>query len=235
MMRAISRWGSITMLCLVSARRATSFLHVCRQSRALTHRRLLHIQQPLYQTPPNKNLWSVEECLAAYHSKTDKKVIFVDGSMHHKGNRKGRQELVSFGCWILLLCTYAWCMSTYTWKSSQFVVPNENHSISRFNEGPRIPGAHYFDMDDIATSKELFPDLNPKGLHAMFPPEVCKLSLCRYCYLLTYLLTCKRMKWKIWSVVSLDSVVVLVSPHAYSGSFCSYHGRHGNHESRPGR
>jgi hypothetical protein len=61
---------------------------------------------------------------------------------------------------------------------SLLLVPNEKHSIFRFNEGPRIPGARYFDMDDIATSKELFPDLNPKGLHAMFPPEVCKLSLC---------------------------------------------------------
>ena len=45
-------------------------------------------------------------------------------------------------------------------------------SYGRFEAGPRIPGAHYLDMDDIATSKELFPALNPKGLRVMFPPEV---------------------------------------------------------------
>jgi hypothetical protein len=28
-------------------------------------------------------------------------------------------------------------------------------------------------MDDISTSKELFPAWNPKGLRVMFPPEVC--------------------------------------------------------------
>jgi hypothetical protein len=27
-------------------------------------------------------------------------------------------------------------------------------------------------MNDISTSKELFPDLNPKGLNVMFPPTV---------------------------------------------------------------
>jgi hypothetical protein len=42
----------------------------------------------------------------------------------------------------------------------------------RFLDGPRIPGSHYFDMNDISTSKELFPDLNPKGLDVMFPPTV---------------------------------------------------------------
>jgi hypothetical protein len=44
--------------------------------------------------------------------------------------------------------------------------------LSRFEAGPRIPGAQYLDMDDISTSKELFPDLNPKGLISMFPPKV---------------------------------------------------------------
>jgi hypothetical protein len=50
------------------------------------------------------------------------------------------------------------------------------HTLDRFEEGPRIPGANYWDMDDIATSKELFPELNPKGLRVMFPPKVRSLT-----------------------------------------------------------
>lgn len=40
-----------------------------------------------------------------------------------------------------------------------------------FIQGPRIPGAMYWDMDDIATSLSLFPELNPQGLRVMFPPK----------------------------------------------------------------
>ena len=39
-----------------------------------------------------------------------------------------------------------------------------------FKKGPRLPNANYLDMDDIATSKELYPELNPKDLRVMFPP-----------------------------------------------------------------
>lgn len=42
----------------------------------------------------------------------------------------------------------------------------------RFEEGPRIQGAKYMDMSDISATKEIFPELNPKGLPQMLPPEV---------------------------------------------------------------
>ena len=42
---------------------------------------------------------------------------------------------------------------------------------AEFQEGPRIRGARHVDMSDIATTKDLFPELNPKGLLAMLPPE----------------------------------------------------------------
>jgi hypothetical protein len=53
-----------------------------------------------------------------------------------------------------------------------------------FLAGPRIPGARYFDMTDIATSFSVFPELNPKDLVTMEPPEVGCLHMhshyCRY-------------------------------------------------------
>ncbi|CAB9503455.1 mercaptopyruvate sulfurtransferase [Seminavis robusta] len=39
-----------------------------------------------------------------------------------------------------------------------------------FEAGPRIPGARHMDMDDISTSKDLYPDRNPLGLYHMLPP-----------------------------------------------------------------
>lgn len=39
-----------------------------------------------------------------------------------------------------------------------------------FEQGPRLPGARYIDMDDLSCQKELFPELNPKGLDHMLPP-----------------------------------------------------------------
>lgn len=83
----------------------------------------------------NKNLVSVDECINAFHSKNDgRKIVFVDGSMYHKGNRNGRKE---------------------------------------FEEGPRITGSKYIDIADIAATKEIYPNLNPKGLPYMLPPKVC--------------------------------------------------------------
>ena len=41
----------------------------------------------------------------------------------------------------------------------------------RFEQGPRLPGARFIDMNDIATTKELYPKLNPKGLFRMLPPK----------------------------------------------------------------
>jgi len=38
-----------------------------------------------------------------------------------------------------------------------------------FEQGPRIPGSGYFDMSDIVTSQELFPNSNPRGLYLMLP------------------------------------------------------------------
>lgn len=40
-----------------------------------------------------------------------------------------------------------------------------------FEAGPRLPGARYIDMDDLSCRKDLFPDLNPKGLGHMLPPR----------------------------------------------------------------
>jgi hypothetical protein len=48
----------------------------------------------------------------------------------------------------------------------------ESYQYFRFETGPRLPGANYLDMSDISTSKELFPELNPKDLGVMFPPPV---------------------------------------------------------------
>lgn len=41
-------------------------------------------------------------------------------------------------------------------------------SFKRFEEGPRIPGSKYFDIDDIC----LTPDLNPNSLPHMLPTSV---------------------------------------------------------------
>jgi len=49
--------------------------------------------------------------------------------------------------------------------------------ILRFIDGPRIPGAKYIDMDDIATSKDLYPDLNPKGLSHLLPTKVIQIAI----------------------------------------------------------
>jgi thiosulfate/3-mercaptopyruvate sulfurtransferase len=39
-----------------------------------------------------------------------------------------------------------------------------------FEQGPRLPAARYIDIDDLSCQKELFPELNPKGLSHMLPP-----------------------------------------------------------------
>ena len=39
-----------------------------------------------------------------------------------------------------------------------------------FEHGPRLPEARYIDIDDLSCQKELFPELNPKGLSHMLPP-----------------------------------------------------------------
>jgi len=84
-----------------------------------------------------KTLVSVQECLLASQTKleTDEttKIVFVDGSWYHNGERNGRQE---------------------------------------YEQGPRIKGAHYIDMDDLACQFNLFPLLNPKNLPHMLPPAI---------------------------------------------------------------
>ena len=42
--------------------------------------------------------------------------------------------------------------------------------IQEFQTGPRIPKAHYVDIDALATTYELFPDENPLNLPHMMPP-----------------------------------------------------------------
>lgn len=63
----------------------------------------------------------------------------------------------------------------------------------RFLDGPRIPGSHYFDMSDISASKEVFPELNPKGLRTMFPPKVSSmtLSVCNIIFVDKRLTSCR--------------------------------------------
>lgn len=85
-----------------------------------------------------KNLVSIEECLEAQKECDTSKnsngirVLFIDGSWFHKGDRNGRLE---------------------------------------YEQGTRIAGAKYFDMDDIATSFDLYPNLNPKNLPHMLPTK----------------------------------------------------------------
>mmetsp|Transcript_22358 Transcript_22358/g.38044 ORF Transcript_22358/g.38044 Transcript_22358/m.38044 type:complete len:348 (-) Transcript_22358:788-1831(-) len=47
----------------------------------------------------------------------------------------------------------------------------DRNSRSDFEQGPRIKGAKFVDMKDISTTKELFPELNPKGLPTMLPTK----------------------------------------------------------------
>jgi thiosulfate/3-mercaptopyruvate sulfurtransferase len=42
---------------------------------------------------------------------------------------------------------------------------------TEFENGPRLPGARYMDMDDLSCQPSLFPELNPKGLGFMLPPS----------------------------------------------------------------
>eukprot|EP00559_Dactyliosolen_fragilissimus_P005134 CAMPEP_0184857904 /NCGR_PEP_ID=MMETSP0580-20130426/3047_1 /TAXON_ID=1118495 /ORGANISM="Dactyliosolen fragilissimus" /LENGTH=245 /DNA_ID=CAMNT_0027353767 /DNA_START=485 /DNA_END=1218 /DNA_ORIENTATION=- len=41
----------------------------------------------------------------------------------------------------------------------------------RFEKGPRIPNSKYIDIDDISARRDLYPELNPKGLPHMMPPK----------------------------------------------------------------
>ena len=70
------------------------------------------------------------------------------------------------------------CPEIHSQPSSVLLVTNPfliatttRHATPRFETGPRIKGAVYMDMADVATTKELFPDQNPKGLPAMMPPK----------------------------------------------------------------
>lgn len=46
----------------------------------------------------------------------------------------------------------------------------DRNGRQEFEQGPRLPEARYMDMADLSCQKELFPDLNPKGLGYMLPP-----------------------------------------------------------------
>ncbi|KAG7354477.1 thiosulfate sulfurtransferase [Nitzschia inconspicua] len=45
------------------------------------------------------------------------------------------------------------------------------NGLDEYLEGPRLPGAQYWDFVELSCSYELFPENNPKKLFAMFPPE----------------------------------------------------------------
>jgi thiosulfate/3-mercaptopyruvate sulfurtransferase len=58
----------------------------------------------------------------------------------------------------------------------QFIDATWFHKGSRngrieFLQGPRLPGAQYWDIADLSCSMDLFPNENPKNLFSMFPPE----------------------------------------------------------------
>lgn len=66
------------------------------------------------------------------------------------------------------------CLALQQNDSTVFVDGTWFHKGSRngrseFEDGPRICGARYLDMSDIATTKDLYPLLNPKGLDQMLP------------------------------------------------------------------
>jgi thiosulfate/3-mercaptopyruvate sulfurtransferase len=70
------------------------------------------------------------------------------------------------------------CIREYRWNTSGVVFLDATwfHKGSRngkaeYLEGPRLPGAHYWDFADLSCSYDLFPKENPKNLFAMFPPE----------------------------------------------------------------
>jgi thiosulfate/3-mercaptopyruvate sulfurtransferase len=53
--------------------------------------------------------------------------------------------------------------------------------INEFQMGPRIPFAHYLDIDALATTFELFPDDNPLNLpHMMPPPSLFSIAMDAY-------------------------------------------------------
>jgi len=99
---------------------------------------------PTYTTLINKNLVSIQDCLEANNSRKK-------WQQQQSSSNKAREALV-------------------------FIDASWYHKGGRsgreeFEQGPRIEGAKYLDMNDIATTKELFPELNPKGLPQMLPTK----------------------------------------------------------------
>ncbi|KAL7539287.1 hypothetical protein ACHAXR_012570 [Thalassiosira sp. AJA248-18] len=55
------------------------------------------------------------------------------------------------------------------------------HPSQEYSTGPRLPNARFLDIDAIATTYELFPNKNPKGLpHMMPPPKLFGLAMDAY-------------------------------------------------------
>ena len=69
------------------------------------------------------------------------------------------------------LISVAECLSLHNEDGVIFVDGSwflkDRHGREEFETGPRIPGARFFDIDQIAAP----PDLNPKGLPHMMPPQ----------------------------------------------------------------
>ena len=47
----------------------------------------------------------------------------------------------------------------------------ERDGRKEFEDGPRLPGAFFWDTGDMSTSGELFPEQNPLNLNFVFPPK----------------------------------------------------------------
>ena len=91
----------------------------------------------------SKNLWSVQDCLEQWNSL-------------YSSNITENSSVVR--------------------KNIQFVDATWFHKGDRngrqeFEAGPRLPGAFHWDIADLATTGEFFPEDNPKDLKNVFPPE----------------------------------------------------------------
>ena len=60
--------------------------------------------------------------------------------------------------------------SSLTFVDGSWWLGKVRDARAEYEAGPRIAGAKFFDIDDIATKGETW---NPKGLPHMAPPKVC--------------------------------------------------------------
>jgi thiosulfate/3-mercaptopyruvate sulfurtransferase len=90
-----------------------------------------------------KTLVSVQDCIEAYRQQ-----------LHHQKQQQPRTVFIDA-----------------SWYHRPDPTTNQmRNPAEEFAEGPRLPNAHYLDIDALATTFELFPEDNPKNLPHMMPP-----------------------------------------------------------------